>query len=197
MISLMHNLSYDSSKLKCDCNFLCAEQQTPTSHCQSQLPFNLDHNISTSAMASPAATDPNVQESIPTQVEEPETDYAGIQDAPQEESVIRTDYQNGVRLQQRTNVQTAVEKQINEMTMLRQQNESLVQLLQEQQKKIKALEEKVDKIIIEQKQHNENFENKISLLQQEVHRMKQKDQNKPLTNAPNQLQTQTAKDLKY
>ena len=162
-----------------------AEQQTPSSHYQSQLPFNLNHTTSTSAVQSPAATDPNVPEGIPTQVEETETDDAGIDDASA--SAITTDYQNSVQLQQDANVQTAAEKQVNDMTTLQHQNESLNQLLQEQQKKIKALEEKVDKISIEQKQHNENFESKISTLQQEIYKMKQKDQNKPLD----------AKDFKY
>ena len=165
--------------------FLHAEQQTPSSHYQSQLPFNLNHNTGTSAKQSPAATDPNVLEGIPTQVEETETDDAGIDDASASLSVITTDYQNSVQLQD-ANVQTAAEKQVNDITTLQRQNESLNQLLQEQQKKIAALEEKVDKISIEQKQHNENFESKISTLQ-EIYKMKQKDQNKPLN----------AKDFKY
>ena len=161
-----------------------AEQQTPTGHYQSQLPFNLNHNTSTSAVQSPAATDPNVPEKIPTQVQEIETEDVDIDDVPHDASVIATYYQNNVKLQQDTNVQTAAEKQLNDITMSRHQ---MTQLLQEQQKKIAALEEKVDKISIEQKQLNENFESKISKLQQEIDKMKQKDQNKPLT----------AKNFKY
>ena len=135
-------------------------------------------------MQLPAVSDPNVQESTPTQVEE--NDDAGIHDVSQEESVSRTNYQNSVHLQQDTNVQTAAEKRVNDMTMSRHQDESLNQLLQEQQKRIEALEERVNKITIQQKQQNENFESKIiSILQQEIHKMKQKDWNKPLTEGLN------------
>ena len=174
--------------------FLHAEQPSPTTtHYQSKQSFNLNYNnTNTRAMQSPGVTDPNVPLSTPMQVEE--IDDAGISDVAQ---VSGTNYQNSVH---QTNIQTAAEKQqckLNDMTVLQHHIQPLNQLLQEQQKKIKDLEEKVNMLNIQQKQHHDNFKKEISRLQQEIDKMKQKDQNKQLTKEVNQLNSQTARNMVY
>ena len=174
--------------------FLHVEQPSPTTtHYQSQQSFNLNHNnINTSPMQLPGVTDPNVPLSTPMQVEE--IDDAGISDVAQ---VSGINYQNSVH---QTNIQTAAEKQqceVNDMTVLQHQIQPLNRLLQEQQKKIKDLEEKVNTMNIQQKQHHDNFKKEISRLQQEIDKIKEKDQNKQWTRKVDQLNSQTPGDMVY